>query len=77
MKCGKQPKNNQNLVKLNLPNGTSSLGIGFTIGFLNPSIILALAGTGLPLATMISYPLLRRRRIIAKYQQSQQHLIKP
>ena len=54
-----------------------SLGIGFTVGFLNPSIILAIAGTGLPLATMIFYPILRRRKLIAKYQQSQQHLIKP
>ncbi|HEY9851521.1 MAG TPA: serine/threonine-protein kinase [Leptolyngbyaceae cyanobacterium] len=54
-----------------------SLGIGFTVGFLNPLIILAIAGTGLPLATMIFYPNLRRHRLIAKYQQSQQHLIKP
>ncbi len=54
-----------------------SLGISLVFGFLNPSIILALAGTGLPLTTMIFYPILRRRKIIAKYQQSQQHLIKP
>ncbi|MBD2184756.1 serine/threonine-protein kinase [Aerosakkonema funiforme] len=54
-----------------------SLGIGFIVGFLNLLIILALAGTGLPLATMIFYPILRRRRLIVKYQQSQQHLIKP
>jgi len=54
-----------------------SLGISFTVGLLNPLIILALAGTGLPLATIIFYPILNRRRIIAKYQQSQQHLIKP
>ena len=54
-----------------------SVGIGFVVGFLNPLIILPLAGTALPLATMIFYPILRQRKLIAQYQQSQQHLIKP
>jgi serine/threonine protein kinase len=55
----------------------ASVGIGFIIGFHNPFILLALAATGLPLFTMLFYPQLKNRRLIAKYRQSEQHLIQP
>ncbi len=64
------------LLTLTVGLGTS-LGIGCIVGLLNPFILLALAGTGLPLATMLLYPPLQRRRFIAKYRQSEQRLIKP
>jgi hypothetical protein len=54
-----------------------SLGIGFTLGFLNPLAISAVCATGLPFATMILYPHWQRSHLIAKYRQSEQHLIKP
>ncbi|MDB9334247.1 serine/threonine protein kinase [Nodularia spumigena] len=52
-------------------------GIGCIVGLLNPYILLALSGTGLPLATMLLYPPLQRRRLIAKYRKSEERLIKP
>ncbi len=55
----------------------SSLGVGLKLGALNFSALAALLGTGLPLAGMFLYPPLQRRRLIAKYRQSEQHLIKP
>ena len=56
----------------------ASLGVGWVVGFFNPYILLALAGTGIPLATMLFYPPLKRRRLIAaNYRKSEQHLIKP
>jgi serine/threonine protein kinase len=55
----------------------TSLGVGWIVGFFNPYILLALAGTGIPLATMLFYPPLKRRRLIANYRKSEQHLIKP
>ncbi|MCC2695995.1 serine/threonine protein kinase, partial [Nodularia sp. LEGE 04288] len=54
-----------------------SFGIGCIIGLLNPYILLALSGTGLPLATMLLYPPLQRRKLIAKYRKSEERLIKP
>ncbi|MBR8826820.1 MAG: protein kinase [Gomphosphaeria aponina SAG 52.96 = DSM 107014] len=54
-------------------------GIGFNIGFLNPYILLALAGTSLPLAIMILYPQFKQAKLIAKYRKAEkeQHLIQP
>ncbi|MDJ0796558.1 MAG: serine/threonine-protein kinase [Calothrix sp. MO_167.B12] len=54
-----------------------SLGIGYTIGFFNFYILLGLVGTGLPLATILVYPPIKRRRLIAKYRKNEQHLTKP
>lgn len=54
-----------------------SLGIGFRLGFLNSFVKLAVAGTGLPLALMLVYPLLNQAIVIAKYHQSERYLIKP
>lgn len=54
-----------------------SLGIGFKLGLLNPLVMLAVAGTSLPLAAMMIYPPLRRARLVAKYRKSEQQLIKP
>ena len=55
----------------------TSFGIGCIIGLLNPYVLLAIALTGLPLATMLLYPLLKRRKLVAKYRQSESRLIKP
>ncbi|GAX40068.1 serine/threonine protein kinase [Tolypothrix sp. NIES-4075] len=55
-----------------------SVGMGFIIGFHNFYILLALAVTGLSLfITMLLYPLLKHRRLIAKYRKSEQNLIQP
>ncbi len=51
-----------------------SLGIGFKLGLLNPLVMLAVAGTSLPLAAMMIYPTLRRARLVAKYRKSEQQL---
>jgi hypothetical protein len=55
----------------------SSLGVGFNLGTLSFSALVAVLGTGLPLAGIFLYPPVQRRRLIAKYRQSEQHLIKP
>jgi hypothetical protein len=55
----------------------ASVGAGITIGFLNPFILLALTGTSLPALSMLLYPPLKRRKLIAKYRQSEESLIKP
>ncbi|MBW4618314.1 MAG: serine/threonine protein kinase [Cyanosarcina radialis HA8281-LM2] len=54
-----------------------SLGGFLATGWLNQFVILALAGTSLPLAIMLVYPTLKRHRLIAQYRKSEQHLIKP
>ncbi|WP_414550592.1 serine/threonine protein kinase [Anabaena sp. CCY 0017] len=54
-----------------------SFGIGCIVGLFNPYILLVLAGMGLPLATMLLYPPLQRRRLIAQYRKSEERLIKP
>ncbi|MGK7878053.1 MAG: serine/threonine protein kinase [Xenococcaceae cyanobacterium] len=54
-----------------------SLGMGFNLGFLNPLIVSAVLAISLPLAWMIIYLPITRHRLIAKYRQSEQHLIKP
>ncbi|MEH2407979.1 serine/threonine protein kinase [Nostoc sp.] len=55
----------------------TSIGIGCLVGLLNLYILLALAGTGLPLATMLLYPRRQQRKLITKYRQSEERLIKP
>jgi hypothetical protein len=64
--------------KLTLPvSGLGiSVGMGIIIGF-NSFILLALTGTGLPTLFMLLYPPLKRRKLIAKYRQSEESLIKP
>ncbi|AUT00390.1 serine/threonine protein kinase [Nostoc sp. CENA543] len=52
-----------------------SFGIICIIGFVNLYILLVLAGTGLPLISMLLYPPLKRRRLIAQYRQSEKPLI--
>lgn len=53
-----------------------SVGTGIIIGF-NSFILLALNGTSLPALFMLLYPPLKRRKLIAKYRQSEESLIKP
>ncbi|MFN5240308.1 MAG: protein kinase domain-containing protein [Aphanizomenon sp.] len=53
-----------------------SVGTGIIIGF-NSFILLALTGTGLTTLFMLLYPPLQRRKLIAKYRQSEESLIKP
>ncbi|MCF4966530.1 serine/threonine protein kinase [Nostoc sp. CMAA1605] len=55
----------------------TSFGIICIINFFNPYILLALAGTGLPLISMLLYPAFKRRRLIAQYRQSEKSLIEP
>lgn len=54
-----------------------SLGMGFKLGLLNPLVVLAVAGTTLPLAAMMIYPPLRQARLVAKYRQSEQQRLEP
>jgi serine/threonine protein kinase len=60
---------------------TVGLGVSFAGGtitsFLNPSILLALTGTSLPLCAMLLYPPLKHRQLIANYRKSEAKLIKP
>ncbi|MFN6153219.1 serine/threonine-protein kinase [Anabaena sp. AL09] len=53
-----------------------SVGTGIIIGF-NTFILLALNATSLPALSMLVYPPLKRRKLIAKYRQSEESLIKP
>jgi serine/threonine protein kinase len=55
----------------------SSLGVWLKLGALNLPVLAAVLGTSLPLAGMLLYPPLQRSRLIARYRQSEQHLIKP
>lgn len=55
----------------------TSLGVGCRLGFLNPFLLTAALGIALSLVAMILYPPFQRSRLIAKYRQSEQHLIKP
>ena len=54
-----------------------SLGVWLTLGTLNLPTLAAVLGTSLPLAAMMLYRPWRRSLLIAKYRQSEQHLIKP
>ncbi|WP_190240802.1 hypothetical protein [Nostoc sp. 'Peltigera membranacea cyanobiont' 210A] len=49
----------------------------FIAGFLNPFILLALTGTSLPTLSMLLYSPLKTRKLITKYRQSEESLIKP
>ncbi|MBD6616714.1 serine/threonine protein kinase [Komarekiella sp. 'clone 1'] len=64
------------LILLTLGFG-ASVGTGIIAGFLNPFILLALTGTSLPTLFMLLYSPLKRRRLITKYRQSEESLIKP
>jgi serine/threonine protein kinase len=64
------------LILLTLGFGASA-GTGIIAGFLNPFILLALTGTSLPALSMLLYSPLKRRKLIAKYRQSEELLIKP
>ena len=55
----------------------SSLGVGFNLGTFSFPAIAVVLGTGLPLVGMFLYSSVQRRQLIAKYRQSEQHLIKP
>ena len=55
----------------------NSLGILYIAGLTNPYILFALTGTSLPALSMLLYPPLKRRKLIAKYRQSEESLIKP
>jgi serine/threonine protein kinase len=54
-----------------------TVGIGLKVGLLHQLVISAMALTGVPLASMLIYPPLNSRRLIGKYRDSEQHLIKP
>ncbi|MCL6754491.1 hypothetical protein KBT16_27340 [Nostoc sp. CCCryo 231-06] len=64
------------LILLTLGFGASA-GTGIVAGFLNQFILLALTGTSLPALSMLLYSPLKRRRLITKYRQSEESLIKP
>ncbi|MEH2309157.1 serine/threonine protein kinase [Nostoc sp.] len=64
------------LILLTLGFGVS-VGTGLIAGFLNPFILLALTGTSLPALSMLLYSPLKRRRLITKYRQFEESLIKP
>jgi serine/threonine protein kinase len=53
------------------------LGLFYLVELSFPFVVPAILGTGLPLAIKILYPLLKQRKLIAKYRQSEQRLIKP
>jgi hypothetical protein len=54
-----------------------SSSLPLTLGVCNPFVLAAVLGTGLPLSGMIFYPPIKRSRLMGKYRQSEQHLIKP
>ncbi|MDH6094644.1 serine/threonine protein kinase [Umezakia ovalisporum] len=54
-----------------------SSGIAVAVGTLHPYILLALLATGLPFATILFYAPIQRRKLIAQYRRSEEHLIKP
>lgn len=55
----------------------ASTGIALIVGFLNPFILLSIFGTGLPVLSMLFYPQIKGRRLIAKYHHAENLLIKP
>ncbi|MEH2458753.1 serine/threonine protein kinase [Nostoc sp.] len=55
----------------------ASVGAGIIASFLNPFILLALTVTSLPALSMLLYSSLKTRRLITKYRQSEESLIKP
>lgn len=55
----------------------TSFGIVYIIGSVNLYMLSAVAGTGLSLVSILLYPSMKRRKLIAKYRQSEEYLIKP
>lgn len=55
----------------------ASFGFGFIGGFLNQSTILAIGITGTPLLYTLLYQPIKHQKLIAKYRDSEQNLIKP
>ncbi|NJP09506.1 MAG: hypothetical protein HC866_08460 [Leptolyngbyaceae cyanobacterium RU_5_1] len=55
----------------------SSIGISFAVGNLSSALLLALVGTGLPLAFLSLGPTIRQNRLLAKYRKSKERLIEP
>lgn len=55
----------------------SSIGISFAVGNLSSTLLLALVGTGLPLAFLSIGTAIRQNRLRAKYHKSKELLIKP
>ncbi|MFH7031048.1 MAG: hypothetical protein ACHBN1_38315 [Heteroscytonema crispum UTEX LB 1556] len=55
----------------------TSIGFSFLTEGVNYLALTAVAITASPLATILIYPHANRRRLIAKYRDSEQHLIKP
>ncbi len=64
------------LILLTLGFG-ATVGTGIIASFLNPLVLLALTGTSLPALFMLLYSPLKKRRLITKYRQSEESLIKP
>ncbi|MFN6479824.1 hypothetical protein [Nostoc sp. DedQUE07] len=64
------------LILLTLGFG-ATVGTGIIASFLNPFILLALTVTSLPALSMLLFSPLKRRRLITKYRQSEESLIKP
>jgi serine/threonine protein kinase len=54
-----------------------SVGFGFAGGFANQFTILALGISGIPLLCALIYPPIKHHRLITKYRNSEQNLIKP
>lgn len=54
-----------------------SSGLDWMLGGWNQFVLTAILSTGLPLAGMIVYPIVKRSHLMAKYRQSEQFLIKP
>ncbi len=56
----------------------TGLGIGCLIlGFTSPLMICGLVAVSIPLATLLIYPSIHRRKLIKKYQEREKHLIAP
>jgi serine/threonine protein kinase len=75
-----QRGSNQNLavcLSLLTTGVATSIGVGLTVGFLHPLLILIVASTGLPLVILSSHLPLKRVRILNRHRKLEQHLIKP
>lgn len=55
----------------------ASIGFSTLLGLSNPWIIAALVGSSVPLVSFLLYPPINRRRLIRKYREGEQDLIKP
>jgi serine/threonine protein kinase len=52
-------------------------GLGLTLGFLNPWVLVVMAATGIPLALLVIYTLLNRIKLISQQRRGEEHLIRP